>query len=77
MVGARRVFQDTDEHVDNGHWRRTGFVFAGPTRDGETIDTLEGPVSTAEGVWIVKGELGEQWPVTAAEFAQRYQGPVE
>jgi hypothetical protein len=43
---------------------------------GETIDTLEGTVTAGEGAWMVKGERGEQWPVPAAQFAQRYHGPV-
>jgi len=71
------IFRDSYEHIDNGHWRRTGLVFARPARDGETVDTLEGPVTVAEGAWIVKGERGEQWPVPPAQFARRYQGPVD
>ncbi len=71
------IFRDSHEHVDNGQWRRTGFVFARPARDGELIETLEGRVTAAEGGWIVKGDRGEQWPVPPAQFAQRYEGPVE
>ncbi|HME49625.1 hypothetical protein [Mycobacterium sp.] len=71
------IFRDSYEHVDDGHWRRKGFVFARPARDGETIDTLEGPVTAPEGAWIVKGDRGEQWPVPPAQFAQRYQGSVD
>ena len=62
---------------NDGHWRRKGFVFARPARDGETIDTLEGPVTAPEGAWVVKGDRGEQWAVPPAQFAQRYQGPVD
>ena len=39
---------------------------------GETINTLEGPTTAAEGDWIVRGVDGEQWPVPGDEFARRY-----
>ena len=29
------------------------------------------------GAWIVRGERGEQWPVSAEEFRGRYEGAVE
>jgi hypothetical protein len=70
------IFRARYEHVDGNRWRRHGVVDARPARAGEVIDTLEGPVTAAEGDWVVRGEQGEQWPVPADKFAQRYEGPV-
>jgi hypothetical protein len=70
------IFRARYEHVDDDRWRRHGVVDARPARAGEVIDTLEGPVTAAEGDWVVRGEQGEQWPVPADKFAQRYEGPV-
>ncbi len=70
------IFRARYEHVDGDRWRRHGVVAARPARTGEVIDTLEGPVTAAEGDWVVRGEQGEQWPVPADEFARRYEGPV-
>jgi hypothetical protein len=71
------IFRATHERVDGLCWRRTGFAVARPAKRGDRIDTLEGPATAGEGAWVVKGERGEQWPVSAEEFARRYQGPVE
>ena len=37
------------------------------------IDTLEGPVHAAAGDAIITGAQGEQWPVSAQRFAEKYQ----
>ena len=42
-------------------------------RSATTVATLEGPVHADAGDAIVTGVIGEQWPVPAATFAQRYQ----
>jgi hypothetical protein len=70
------IFRATYEHIAGRRWRSKGLVLARVARPGETISTLEGSATAGDGAWIVKGEAGEQWPVPAAEFAQRYQGPV-
>lgn len=66
------IFRATYEHVEGAQWRRRGRVLARPAQPGETIETLEGPVTAADGDWVVRGADGEQWPVPADEFAQRY-----
>jgi hypothetical protein len=71
-----KIFRATYEHVSGDVWRRTGTVRARPARDGETIATLEGPVLAVAGDWILKGAQGEQWPVSAERFSQRYEGPI-
>lgn len=71
------IFRTTYEYVDGRSWRRTGFVSARPARPGENVDTLEGAAEAGCGGWIVRGERGEQWPVSAGEFRRRYEGPVE
>jgi hypothetical protein len=70
------IFRATYEHIAGRRWRSKGLVLARAARPGETISTLEGSAIAGDGAWIVKGDAGEQWPVPAAEFAQRYQGPV-
>jgi hypothetical protein len=71
------IFRATYERVGEGTWRRTGFVSARPARNGEDVPTLEGTAAAGCGDWIVRGERGEQWPVSAEDFARRYDGPVE
>jgi hypothetical protein len=67
------IFHQTYEHVDGSQWRRRGTVLARRARPGESIETLEGTVSAANGDWVIKGDKSELWPVPAEKFAQRYQ----
>ncbi|MGO9031022.1 hypothetical protein [Mycobacterium sp.] len=69
------IFQNSYEHIDGNQWRRRGNVFARPAQPGETIETLEGPATAFEGDWVVRGADGEEWPVPAREFAERYAEP--
>jgi hypothetical protein len=71
------IFRATYQPAEDQRWRRTGFVCARPARDGEEIVTLEGNAAAGRGAWIVRGERGEQWPVSAEEFARGYEGPVD
>ncbi|BBZ52738.1 hypothetical protein H7H82_03115 [Mycobacterium heidelbergense] len=66
------IFRDTYEPDGEGQWRRKGLVQARPAQPGETINTLEGPTTAAEGDWVVRGANAEQWPVPGDEFVQRY-----
>jgi RyR domain len=66
------IFKDSYENVSGNQWRRLGTVSARPARAGETIQTLEGPTTASDGDWVVRGTNGEEWPVPADEFAQRY-----
>jgi hypothetical protein len=66
------IFRDTYEPAGEGRWHRKGQVQARPAYPGETINTLEGPATAAEGDWVVRGSSGEQWPVPGEEFACRY-----
>jgi hypothetical protein len=66
------IFQDTYEPAGDGLWQRKGHVQARPAQPGETVKTLEGPTTAADGDWVVRGSQGEQWPVPGQEFAARY-----
>lgn len=66
------IFRDTYEEAGDGQWHRKGRVQARPAQAGETINTLEGPTTAADGDWVVRGSNGEQWPVPGDEFARRY-----
>jgi hypothetical protein len=66
------IFQASYEIVGGNQWRRRGTVSARAAQPGETIETLEGPTTAADGDWVVRGTDGEEWPVPADEFAQRY-----
>jgi hypothetical protein len=66
------IFQTSYEHVEGNQWRRRGDVFARPAQPGETITTLEGPTTASDGDWVVRGTDGEEWPVPAPDFAERY-----
>ncbi len=66
------IFRETYEPAGDGRWHRRGRVQARPAHPGETVTTLEGPTTAADGDWIVRGQGGEQWPVHGDEFARRY-----
>jgi len=66
------IFRETYEPAGDGRWRRKGLVQARPARPGETVNTLEGATTAADGDWVVRGSNGEQWPVPGDEFARRY-----
>lgn len=66
------IFRTSYEPLNGAQWRRRGSVFARPAQPGETIETLEGPTTAADGDWVVRGVDGEEWPVPAQEFAERY-----
>jgi hypothetical protein len=69
-----KIFRSGYEHIDGNRWRRTGYYRARPARDGEMIDTLEGP-SVATGLtWVVEGTHGERWVVAPDVFAREYEG---
>lgn len=62
------------KHADS--WERRGTVLARLARPGETIHTLDGPETAADGDWVIQGNRGEQWLVPADEFRRRYRKPV-
>lgn len=66
------IFRATHEYVGGRQWRRRGQVLARPAQPGETLVTLEGPATAADGDWVVRGVNGEEWPVPGNEFARRY-----
>jgi hypothetical protein len=66
------IFRSSYEHVEGNQWRRLGNVSARPAQPGEMITTLEGPTTASDGDWVVRGTDGEEWPVPAAQFAERY-----
>jgi hypothetical protein len=66
------IFRATYEEAGEGQWHRKGRVQARPAHPGETVNTLEGPTTAADGDWVVRGSNGEQWPVPGDEFAVRY-----
>jgi hypothetical protein len=67
------IFHDTYEQVDGAQWRRRGTFMARRAQPGEQIQTEEGPVTAANGDWVVRGARGEEWPVPAERFAERYR----
>jgi hypothetical protein len=66
------IFRTSYEHVEGNQWRSRGHVSARPAQPGETITTLEGPTTASDGDWVVRGTDGEEWPVPASQFAERY-----
>jgi hypothetical protein len=71
------IFRATHRKLRKDQWERIGTVLVRRAEAGETIHTLEGPVTAAEGDWVIQGNRGEQWPVADDEFRGRYRGPVQ
>ena len=77
MFGSRGSGPPHPARLKHGNqWERAGKVLARPARPGETVHTLEGPVTALDGDFVVQGDKGEQWPVPGDEFRRRYRGPV-
>jgi hypothetical protein len=70
------IFRASYRHLSADRWERRGTVLARPAQAGETIHTLDGPQTAADGDWVIQGNRGEQWPVPSDEFHRRYRGPV-
>jgi hypothetical protein len=70
------IFRASYRHRHETQWQRKGTVLARPARPGETIHTLEGPITADDGDYVIQGDRGEQWPVPPDEFRRRYRGPV-
>jgi hypothetical protein len=56
-----------------GRYLRVGRVAAYLAVGGEVVHTLEGEEKANPGDWIVVDELGNSWPVPAAQFAAGYR----
>lgn len=70
---APDAFAASYTQLAEGRWARTGIVQARRAHRGELVRTLEGEAIAGEGDWIVRGAGGEQWPVTAEQFALSYR----
>jgi hypothetical protein len=70
------IFHQSYRHKHEDKWERRGTVLVRPARPGETIHTLEGPITADDGDFVIQGDMGEQWPVAGDEFRRRYHGPV-
>jgi len=67
------IFRATYEYAGGHSYRRTGFVHAREARDGETILTLEGPITAHESEWVLRGDHHDKWVVPGEKFTQRYE----
>jgi hypothetical protein len=74
---AADAFASTHELIRPGRYRRTGTVLARCANDEETIATTEGPAVVRPGDWVVKDQMGHQWPVPARQFRQTYDGRLD
>lgn len=70
------IFHASYRHNRGKLWERTGKVLVRSARPGETIHTLNGPLTADDGDWVIQGNRGEQWPAPQNEFHRRYRGPV-
>lgn len=71
---APDAFLSSHRHLDGDRYERIGSVQARPAREGERIDTLEGPLVANAGEWIVRGDLGEEWIITPERLRSGYRG---
>jgi len=67
------IFRASYEHDKGDQWRRRGEVSARLAHPNETVTTLEGKETAADGDWVVRGAGGEEWPVSAQVFAEAYR----
>lgn len=83
---AVEAVQLTRENADevaawmNGKRKESDAYFPGPGRGvtkGVAIHTLEGVMTAEWGAWVVRGVVGEFWPVREDIFALTYEPVVE
>ncbi|MEV8223145.1 hypothetical protein AB0P16_11880 [Dietzia maris] len=74
--GVRTVaderFRATHRHLEGDRWERCSEVDARRSAGGETVQSLEGPVTSSAGDWIVREESGNSWPVPDDHFRSTY-----
>jgi hypothetical protein len=70
---APDAFRSSHRHLDGDRYERIGSVQVRPARDGERIDTLEGPLVAAAGDWVVRGDLGEEWVISGERLRSGYR----
>lgn len=68
------IFRTSYQRSGGRRWHAYGVVLARAAKPGEVIETLEGRETAGDGDFVVMGDKGEQWIVTAAKFAKRYDG---
>lgn len=72
---AAAAFASSYRALEGDRYVRVGTVDARPARAGERVQTLEGDAVAGAGDWVVRGDLGEHWVVTAERFAAGYLPP--
>ncbi|MBX3194430.1 MAG: hypothetical protein KF727_04935 [Microbacteriaceae bacterium] len=70
---APAAFEAGHRHLDGDRFERVGTVQVRPARPGERIETLEGPLRANAGEWVVRGDLDEEWVITAERLASAYE----
>ncbi len=67
------MFEASHQRIDGDRWRRVGTVQVRAAREGERITTLEGELVADAGEWVVRGDLGEEWIISAERLAAGYE----
>jgi hypothetical protein len=70
---APDAFASSHRHLDGDRYERIGSVQARPAREGERVETLEGPLTAKAGEWVVRGDLGEEWVITPDRLRAGYR----
>lgn len=70
---AGEIFTRTYTHLAGDRWRRIGEVSGRPATPGEIVRSLEGDQIAAAGEWVLRGDAGEEWVVTATHLANHYR----
>lgn len=70
----RDIFEATYEADESGRYRKRRDAVVGYYRldAPRTIQTLEGAVDAKKGDYVLIGAVGEQWPIPAKKFRERY-----
>jgi hypothetical protein len=72
---APDIFEATHRRIDGAgdRYERVGTVQVRPAREGERIESLEGPLVAGAGEWVVRGDRGEEWVISAERLASAYE----
>jgi hypothetical protein len=70
---APAAFEASHRRLEGNRYERVGTVQVRPARAGERIETLEGTLVAQAGEWVVRGDLGEEWVISAERLADGYE----
>ena len=72
MVGGAAMYANKNI-VQNAMHSKDHTTLVAAVKAAGLVDTLEGPLVAHAGEWVVRGDLGEEWVITAERLRSGYR----